>query len=41
MEHRSSWKASCSASQEILCILWKPQVHYLACENLSLAPVLC
>jgi len=41
MEHSSSQKPGCSASQEILCILWKPQVHYLARENLSLAPVLC
>jgi len=42
LDQSSSWEAnSCSASQEIPCILWNLKFHYYAYESLPLAPILC
>jgi hypothetical protein len=41
MEQSPSWEAnSCTASQDIPCLLWKPKVHYRVENSQPLAPIL-
>jgi len=41
MQQSPSWEAnSCSASQEVIHLLWNPRIHYCVHTSLPMVPIL-